>query len=84
MGERPDRFSHEPYRRKLYIMRNRLRHNLKLTTARIEHPEIRQPGQIIRCRYRNEQEFLSDLKLIQASLASHGDQNIAPMVNYWT
>ncbi|MEA2078292.1 MAG: phosphoenolpyruvate carboxylase, partial [Pseudomonadota bacterium] len=75
MGERPDRFSHEPYRRMLYIMRNRLRHNLKLTTARIEHPESADPANYP-CRYLNEQGFLDDLKLIQASLASHGDQNI--------
>ena len=75
MGERPDRFLHEPYRRMLYIMRNRLRHNLKLTTARIEHPESANPANYP-CRYRNEQEFLGDLKLIQASLASHGDQNV--------
>ena len=59
----------------LYIMRNRLRHNLKLTTARIEHPESANPA-IYPCRYRNEREFLDDLKLIQASLASHSDQNI--------
>jgi phosphoenolpyruvate carboxylase len=75
MGERPDRFSHEPYRRMLYIMRNRLRHNLQLTTARIEHLESANPANYP-CRYRNEQAFLDDLKLIQTSLASHGDQNI--------
>jgi len=75
IGERPERFLHEPYRRMLYIMRNRLRHNLKLTSARIEHPESANPA-IYPCRYRNEREFLDDLKLIQASLASHGDQNI--------
>ena len=75
MGERPDRFSHEPYRRLLYIMRNRLRQNLKLATARIEHPESAYPGDYP-CRYRDEKEFLDDLQLIQASLASHGDYNI--------
>jgi phosphoenolpyruvate carboxylase len=75
MGERPDRFAHEPYRRMLYIMRNRLRHNLKLTTARIEHPQSANPA-IYPCRYRDEREFLDDLKLIEASLASHGDHNI--------
>ena len=75
MGERPDRFAHEPYRRMLYIMRNRLRHNLKLTTARIEHPESANPANYP-CRYHNEKNFLDDLKLIQASLASHGDGDI--------
>lgn len=76
MGDRPDRFGHEPYRRKLYIMRNRLRHNLKLTTARIDHPESTSAADYP-CCYRNEQEFLDDLKLIAASLTSHGDANIA-------
>jgi phosphoenolpyruvate carboxylase len=75
MGQRPDRFSHEPYRRMLYIMRNRLRHNLKLTTARIEQPEAANPANY-HCRYNDEQEFLDDLRLIQDSLVSHGDQNI--------
>jgi phosphoenolpyruvate carboxylase len=75
MGQRPDRFSHEPYRRMLYIMRNRLRHNLNLTTARIEREEAPDPADYP-CRYNNEEEFLDDLRLIQASLASHGDQNI--------
>ena len=75
MGQRPDRFSHEPYRRMLYIMRNRLRQNLNLTTARIEREEAPEPADYP-CRYNNQEEFLDDLSLIQASLASHGDQNI--------
>ena len=76
LGDRPDRFSHEPYRRMLYIMRNRLRHNIALTSERIEHPESVDLD-AYPCRYRNEQEFLDDLKLIEASLISHGDGNIA-------
>ena len=76
MGDRPTRFSHEPYRRKLFIIRNRLRHNLELTTARIEDP-AKTNADDFPCRYRNEQEFVDDLKLIQSSLASHGDENIA-------
>jgi phosphoenolpyruvate carboxylase len=76
LGDRPDRFSHEPYRRMLFIMRNRLRHNIALTNERIDHPESADP-EAYPCRYRNEQEFLDDLKLIEASLISHGDRNIA-------
>ena len=74
--DRPDRYSHEPYRRKLFMMRNRLRQNLKLTTARLEQPEKANPDDFP-CRYLNEQEFIGDLRLIESSLASHGDANIA-------
>ncbi len=74
-GDRPDRFSHEPYRRKLYFMRNRLRHNLRLTSARLEDAATVKLEDYP-CRYRSEQEFMADLRLIQDSLASHGDANI--------
>ena len=76
LGEHPDRFNHEPYRRKLYIMRNRLRQNLRLTTERIERPDNADPGKYPH-RYRDEHEFLADLKLIRESLQSHGDGGIA-------
>ena len=76
MDNRPDHFSHEPYRLKLLIMHNRLRRNLELTTERLdstdEIDEDRFSG-----RYKDEQEFLADLRLIHASLASHGDGDIA-------
>jgi phosphoenolpyruvate carboxylase len=75
-GDRPDRFLHEPYRRKLVFMRNRLRHNLQLTNARLDHPDTANADDYP-CRYRNQQEFIDDLKLIGDSLASHGDANIA-------
>ena len=74
-GDRPDRFSHEPYRRKLFFMRNRLRHNLQLTSARIDTPDSVNVDDYP-CRYRSEREFIEDLRLIQASLAGHGDANI--------
>ncbi len=74
-GDRPERFSHEPYRRKLYFMRNRLRHNLHLTAARLDHAETVKLDDYP-CRYRCEQELIADLRLIQDSLASHGDANI--------
>jgi len=76
IGENPSRYSHEPYRRKLYIMRNRLRDNLKLAIARTDHPETAVPENYP-SRYRDEQEFLADLNLIQASLLSHGDSSVA-------
>ncbi|MCO6411546.1 MAG: phosphoenolpyruvate carboxylase [Thiogranum sp.] len=75
-GEHPNRFSHEPYRRKLHIMRSRLRDNLQLTDARIEHPESADPARWP-ARYENEQQLLNDLRLIEQSLVSHGDGNIA-------
>ena len=76
MGDRPGRFEHEPYRRMLFIMSNRLRHNIELTGERIAHPESAVAGDYP-CRYRNEQEFLGDLNLIRESLIAHGDGNIA-------
>jgi phosphoenolpyruvate carboxylase len=74
-GDRPERYRHEPYRRKLYFMRNRLRDNLHLTTARINAPETTR-AEDYPCRYRSEREFMDDLRLIQSSLAAHGDANI--------
>lgn len=70
---RPKRFSAEPYRRKLYIMRHRLSCNLHAVEARLdgrtpEHCEA---------AYRSEQELLEDLSVIRASLHSHGDHLIA-------
>jgi phosphoenolpyruvate carboxylase len=76
IGENPSRFSHEPYRRKLYIMRNRLRDNLKLTTARAENAETAEADRYP-SRYREEQNFLADLRLIEGSLQSHGDSGVA-------
>ena len=76
LGEHPNRFDHEPYRLKLYIMRNRLRQNLRLTTERIEHPADADPDSFPH-RYRDEHEFLADLELIRDSLRSHGDAAIA-------
>jgi len=75
-GEHPNRFSHEPYRRKLFIMHNRLRDNLKLTTARINNPEQVNESDYP-WRYAEEHEFLADLNLIRDSLISHGDETIA-------
>jgi phosphoenolpyruvate carboxylase len=69
----PDRFKSEPYRRKLYIMHQRLLCTLHTIEQRIEGLEPTKSG----CGYRHEQELLQDLYLIRDSLISHGDENIA-------
>ncbi|BAZ93376.1 phosphoenolpyruvate carboxylase [Thiohalobacter thiocyanaticus] len=73
--DHPHRFEHEPYRRKLYVMRYRLRQNLTLLNAKLEADETDCPG--CEDRYLHEQELLSDLCLIRDSLVSHGDARIA-------
>ena len=70
---RPDRFQHEPYRRKLYIMRQRLKDNLKRVDSLV-YADEELPA---RYAYTDEQDFLSDLKLIRDSLYSHGDRRCA-------
>ena len=76
MGKRPERFKHEPYRRKLHIMQNRLRDTMRLVVARIDDPERADPEDYP-CRYPGEDEFLEDLWLMHASMSSHGDGDIA-------
>jgi phosphoenolpyruvate carboxylase len=75
-ADKPERFTHEPYRRKLSIMRYRLERNLvELKNKLLERTD--------RCethtadRYPSEKEFLADLKVIYDSLVSHGDKRIA-------
>ena len=67
------RFSAEPYRRKLYIMRHRLRENLRLVKAHLAGKE----RDTFHGAYRTEHEFCSDLNSIYQSLLSHGDANAA-------
>ncbi len=62
------KFLHEPYRRKLFIMQQRLQYNIahlqdNLNQQTPEHDK----------GYQNENQFLSDLYLIRDSLISHGD-----------
>jgi phosphoenolpyruvate carboxylase len=72
-GENRDRFSNEPYRRKLYIIRHRLDCNLRTIRKRLQGEDLPlQEG-----AYATEQELLNDLYLIYDSLCSHGDRNIA-------
>lgn len=72
-ADAPNRFSHEPYRRKLYIMRRRLEHNLGVVNERLQGCEVNNSDR----GYRSEQEFLHDLYLIRDSLISHGDRSAA-------
>ena len=72
-GDFPQRFSQEPYRRKLYVMRHRLRHNLNALDALFEG----QNKSPFTDAYQSEQEFLSDIYLIRDSLIGHGDQEAA-------
>ncbi len=69
----PLRFTHEPYRRKLYVMKLRLRQALERTERRLsgDAPNPDAPG------YRTEAAFIRDLELISDSLASHGDRAAA-------
>lgn len=70
---RPTHFSNEPYRRKLFIMRSKLRYRMEQIDAKIKghRPQSNYSG------YSNEYEFLQDIKLIQASLCTHNDCDIA-------
>lgn len=66
------RYAEEPYRRKLFIMRKRLRANL----IRAEH--LIKGGKVDEANtYSDESEFLLDLYLIQESLRNHHDHSAA-------
>jgi phosphoenolpyruvate carboxylase len=66
----PLQFQHEPYRRKLYLMRFRLEQTLAVVSNRnVRH--MREAA------YTRPTEFLDDLYLLRDSLISHGDGNIA-------
>ena len=75
-GDHPKRYLHEPYRRKLYLIRYRLRQNLSAVDAQLDSEGKADPKQFPH-RYAGEQELLQDLYLIRASLISHGDALIA-------
>ncbi|MGD9386048.1 MAG: phosphoenolpyruvate carboxylase [Thioalkalispiraceae bacterium] len=70
---KPDRFQQEPYRRKLYIMHQRL-------TCTLDNINLLSAGEPLiegHCAYTNEEPFLQDLYLIRDSLISHGDAIVA-------
>jgi len=72
-GDYPQHFGQEPYRRKLYLMRHRLQHNLDAVDALIEG----RSGNAFADSYPSEREFLADLTLMRDSLVSHGDHAAA-------
>jgi len=69
----PHLYRHEPYCRKLAIIRYRLREQLRISDQHLSE-KIGQPSAHA---YRSETAFLEDLYLIRDSLHSHGDENIA-------
>ena len=73
-GVKPERFIDEPYRRKLYMMRYRLKDNLRM--SRDYFSEDTDPSSL-GVAYASEAEFIADLKLIQNSLIAHKDHAIA-------
>ncbi|MHB8453612.1 MAG: phosphoenolpyruvate carboxylase [Acidiferrobacterales bacterium] len=70
---KPEQFFSEPYRRKLYFMRYRLTHTLRVLRQRL-HAE---PAHDVAAAYDNDRQFLADLYLIRDSLTGHSDQKIA-------
>ena len=73
-GANPNRFSTEPYRRKLYMMRHRLEDNLRVSEDFFSNTESK-PS--LGVAYETEDQFLADLNLIKASLCQNGDELIA-------
>ncbi len=73
-GVKPERFSDEPYRRKLYMMRHRLQDNLRVADAYFAEEA---PQSSLNVGYQDDAEFLADLRLIQEALIANGDQTIA-------
>ncbi len=74
--DKPTRYTHEPYRRKLSIMRYRLERNLVLIKDQLLGREARRETHIEH-RYDSELDFLADLKHIHQSLLGHDDARIA-------
>lgn len=69
----PALFPQEPYRRKLYIMKLRLRQTLQRVEVLLSDQQIQPPT----AGYLNETAFLDDLQLMHDSLSSHGDAEVA-------
>ncbi|HYQ71703.1 MAG TPA: phosphoenolpyruvate carboxylase [Gammaproteobacteria bacterium] len=68
-------YTHEPYRRKLRIMRHRIKLNLSAVSERLENPGVDYTSQPV--GYATEQALLEDLLLIRDSLCANGDANLA-------
>ncbi len=72
-GAYPQQFQHEPYRRKLYLMRYRLEQTL-VSANKVMHG-LMDAGR--EARYASPRAFLDDLYIIRDSLIAHGDANVA-------
>jgi phosphoenolpyruvate carboxylase len=71
-----ERFRHEPYRRKLYIMRYRLQHMLNHLRKQLRgEPTPAAPH----AGYASAEELRRDLILIRDSLISHGDRAVTEL-----
>ncbi|MCK5896374.1 MAG: phosphoenolpyruvate carboxylase [Cocleimonas sp.] len=74
-SENPSLYNKEPYRRKLHIMQYRLKQNLRLVQDRINRRLKSKAKQEF--AYQKVDDFSADLTLLNDSLHSHQDQNIA-------
>ena len=72
LKDRANRFRNEPYRRKLYFMRYKLEGNLIEIKGKLENKAVESFA-----AYKDENEFLDELKLIHASLHSHNAGKVA-------
>ncbi|MFV1984550.1 MAG: phosphoenolpyruvate carboxylase [Thiohalomonadales bacterium] len=72
-----NKFHQEPYRRKLYYMRHRLKCQLDQITQKINEDELVSKNSNQKCGYKDEQVFLDDLQSMSQSLYHHGDGNVA-------
>lgn len=70
---KPVTFQHQPYRRKLLVMRHRLEQNRHAIERRLHGLETGE----LDAAYADVQAFVRDLSLIRASLCSHGDHHLA-------
>lgn len=67
------RYFHEPYRRKLFVVRHRLEANLERVRLRASGADVSRALN----GYGDARDLLEDLYLIRDSLISHGDANAA-------
>lgn len=71
--DQAERFTREPYRRKLYLMRYRLQQNFNTTQRHLHGLAVGLHEAV----YPSAKEFLQDLYGLRDSLVSHGDSAIA-------
>ncbi|MEE9493184.1 MAG: phosphoenolpyruvate carboxylase [Gammaproteobacteria bacterium] len=72
----PERYLHEPYRHKIFIMQSRLTQNIDQVRCLLEDPQSVSSDDYPYL-YTDEKDFLHDLELMRDSLISHGDKAVA-------